>query len=246
VCLGALGIGFSVEPIPETAVLLEEFGEFYDGDLLDELKSQAKAVRMLVPDLVGLSLAAFAEGVAFTLVASAADVAVLDAVQYVMGGPCVESPQAEQVLEYDCDVPEEELRWQTFARATAAVAVATTLTLPVLIGGRVVGTVNLYAASAGAFRGLHREIAEIFGAWAPGAITNADLSFRTRRTAEQAPEKARAAMRVNLAVGMLMEARSVDATTARELLDEAAQRAGVAVEELAESLVDSRQDADET
>ena len=235
-----------MEPIPETATLIEEFGQFYDGDLLGDLERQAQAVRVLVPDLVGLSLAAFEDGVAFTLVASDADVAVLDAIQYVMGGPCVESPLAEQVLVYDSDVPEDELRWQTFARATAAQAVATTLTLPVLMVGRVVGTVNLYAASAGAFRGLHRDIAEIFDAWAPGAITNADLSFQTRRTAEQAPGRARAAMRVNLAVGMIMEAQSVDDATAREVLEEAAQRAGVTVEELADSLIDSRQDADGT
>ena len=51
-----------------------------------------------------------------------------------------------------------------------------------------------------AFDGLHREIADIFGVWAPGAVTNADLSFRTRRTAEKAP----ATMRVDIAVGILM------------------------------------------
>jgi hypothetical protein len=233
-----------MEPIPETAALIEELGRFHDRDLLEGLQSQAEAVRELVPDLVGLSLAAFEEGVAFTLVASAADVAVLDAVQYVVGGPCVESPHAEQVREYDADVPEDELRWQTFARATAARAVATTLTLPVLRDGSVIGTVNLYAASARAFHGLHREIAAIFDAWAPGAITNADLSFQTRRTAEQAPVRARAVMRVNLAVGMLMEAHSVDADTARELLEEAARRAGVDLERLAESLVESGRTAD--
>lgn len=234
-----LGTGRVMEPIPETAALIEEFGKFYDGDLLQALQGQAEAVRDLVPDLVGLSVAAFDEGVAFTLVASGADVAVLDAIQYLMGGPCVESPRAEQVLEYDADVAEDELRWQTFARATAAKAVATTLTLPVLRDGRVVGTVNLYAASARAFHGLHREIAAIFDAWAPGAITNADLSFQTRRTAEQAPVRARAAMAVNVAVGMLMEAHSVDATTARKLLEDAARRAGVDTEELAESLIEA-------
>ena len=237
------GTGPTVEPIPETAALIEEFGTFYDRDLLEELKGQAEAVRKLVPDLVGLSLAASQEGIAFTLVASAADVAVLDAVQYIVGGPCVESPQAEKVLEYDCDVA-DELRWQTFARATAARAVATTLTLPVLQGGSVVGTVNLYAASAGAFRGLHREIAAVFGAWAPGAITNADLSFQTRRTAEEAPVRARAAMRIDLAVGMLIEAHSVDPTTARVLLEEAARRAGVNTEELAASLIEANRAGD--
>jgi GAF domain-containing protein len=226
-----------MEPIPETSALFEEFGMFYDPDLLDELKRTAQAVRELVPDLVGVSLASIADGAAFTLVASDVDVAVLDAVQYISGGPCAEVPQAEQVLEYDTDRPVDETNWQRFASATAAKAVATTLTLPVLDGGKVVGSVNLYAASSRAFVGLHQEIAKIFDAWAPGAITNADLSFQTRQTAERAPELLRATMQVQTAVGILMEAESVDAETARGLLEEAAQRAGVAPEKVADTLL---------
>jgi hypothetical protein len=226
-----------MEPIPETAELIEELGTFYDGNLLLEVQGTAAAVKELVPDLVGLSLASLADGVAFTLVATDADVAVLDAIQYIVGGPCVEAPKAEQVLEYHAGEPDDERNWQAFAKATAAKAVATTLTLPVLDGGTVIGTVNLYAASPRAFVGLHREIAQIFDAWAPGAVTNADLSFQTRRTAEDAPEVARGTMRIETAVGLLMETHSVDADTARSLLDEAAQRAGLGVGPLADSLV---------
>ena len=183
-------------------------------------------------------MASLEDGVAFTLVATAAEVAVLDAIQYLVGGPCVEATEAEQVLDYEPDVSVDEDRWHTFARATAAKGVASTLTLPILSRGRVVGTVNLYAASARAFAGLHREIADIFGAWAPGAVTNADLSFRTRRTAEKAPATMRAAMRVDIAIGILMERASVDADQARALLNYAARRAGVTVELLADTVVE--------
>jgi GAF domain-containing protein len=229
--------GDVMEPIPETSALFDEFGMFYDEDLLAELKRSAEAVRELVPDLVGVSLASIADGAAFTLVASDSDVAVLDAIQYIAGGPCAEAPQAEQVLEYDADEPVDEKNWQRFASATAAKAVATTLTLPVLGEGEVIGSVNLYAASSRAFAGLHKDIARIFGAWAPGAITNADLSFHTRQSAEQAPGLLRATMHVEMAVGVLMEAESVDADMARTLLDEAAQRAGVPSAEVAEALL---------
>jgi GAF domain-containing protein len=230
-----------MEPIPETSALFDEFGMFYDEDLLVELKRSAEAVRELVPDLVGISLASIADGAAFTLVASDSDVAVLDAIQYIAGGPCAEAPQAEQVLEYDADEPVDEKNWQRFASATAAKAVATTLTLPVLGEGEVIGSVNLYAASSRAFAGLHKDIARIFGAWAPGAITNADLSFNTRQTAEQAPGLLRATMHVEMAVGVLMEAESVDADMARTLLDGAAQRAGVPSAEVAEALLQAFQ-----
>lgn len=228
-----------MEPIPETAAFFEEFGQFYDTDLLDELKRKAAAVQELVPDLVGLSLAAVEEGIVFTLIATNADVATLDAIQYLSGGPCVDAARAERVVQYDAEDPDDEERWQGFASATATTSVASTLTLPILQDARVVGSVNLYAASAHAFVGLHREIADIFHAWAPGAVTNADLSFQTRRTAAQAPDLLHIAMRVDIAVGMLMEVESVDADTARAMLDEAAQRAGVLPEQLAEMWIEA-------
>src|SRR3954447_10203008 len=123
-----------MDPIPETASLIDELSTFYNGDLLGDLQRQAEAVRELVPDLVGLSVAAFRDDVTFTLVASDHEVAVLDALQYLAGGPCVDAAHAERVLEYDLAGPDDEGRWHAFAKAGAAKAVATTLTLPILDG----------------------------------------------------------------------------------------------------------------
>ncbi len=229
-----------MKPIPETVALLEEFGAYYDAHLLEDLQSRAAAVGELVPELVGLSLAVVKDDVAFTLVATDETIAVLDAVQYLTGGPCVDAMPAERVLEFDSELPDDEGQWQTFAQATSAKAVATTLTLPILDADKVVvGTINLYAGASGAFRGLHPEIAEIFHAWAPGAVTNADLPFSTRRTAEESPERFRATLRIENAVGLLMSARAVDAATARVLLEHAALRAGVTVAQIAETMVEA-------
>ena len=227
-----------MEPIPETAEILEELEKYDGSDLRSELDRKATAVRRLVPELVGLSLAALEDGITFTLVATDADVAMLDAVQYLAGGPCVRAAHSDEVVDHDYDQPDDERRWHTFAMATAAKAVCTTLTLPIHKGDRVVGSVNLYGAAPGAFRGLHETIAAIFKAWAPGAITNADLSFQTRRSAELAPEALRTAVRVETAVGVLMAAESVDVDTARRLLEDAAQRAGVSTEDLADAVVE--------
>jgi GAF domain-containing protein len=236
---GEAGYSYVVEPIPETAEAIEELESFgYLTDMRVDLDRKAKAVRALVPELVGLSLAALEDGITFTLVATDADIAMLDAVQYLTGGPCVDAVHAGEMIQYRSGRPDDERAWQTFAQATAAKAVAATLTLPVHHDGRVVGSVNLYAAATGAFRGLHNEIAKIFGAWAPGAITNADLSFRTRAAAAHAPETLHITMRVETAVGVLMEAESVNADTARGLLVEAAQRAGVTTEVLAEAVLE--------
>src|SRR3954452_11672879 len=136
-----------MEPIPETVEAVNELDPSADdGTLLASLSGRATRAQKVVPDLVGVSIAWLDHGLTLTLVATAPEVAVLDAVQYVGGGPCVDAAHQEQVVEADLDVMNEE-RWRLFAEATAARAVRSTLTLPVSSDGRVVGTVNLYAAS---------------------------------------------------------------------------------------------------
>ena len=227
-----------MEPIPETSRALEELGPFAADELEERLRAQAGQVRELVPDCVGISLASIQYGLTLTLVATSEEIALLDAVQYLYGGPCVDGAKTEQVLEYNNDDVLDERRWQQFAEATSAAAVASTLTLPILAGGAVVGSVNLYAASSNAFAGLHDDLAHIFDAWAPGAVTNADLSFSTRETAELAPEKLREDLRVQMAIGIIAASRDISVAEAHDELRDAARRAGVSEAALAECLIE--------
>jgi GAF domain-containing protein len=226
-----------VEPIPETSEAVSEFGPFDEVDLIQHLKDMAAQVREIIPDCVGVSLASREHGVSFTLVATDEEIAALDGVQYLDGGPCVEAVKAEQVLEYTDEELLGEAGWQLFAQSTAAAAVASTLTLPILNEAQIVGSVNLYAATPDAFTGHHEEVARIFSAWAPGAVANADLGFSTRRTAEQAPRLLFEEMRVQIALGILMSSRNIGLETAREQLSNAASRAGISQVALAEQLI---------
>lgn len=236
-----------MEPIPETAAALAELAASGDSGLRAELDLRARLVRTFVPDCVGISLASVQHGVTFTLVATSEEIAVLDAVQYLYGGPCVDAAHTDEVWEFTSDDEAllDETGWHRFARATAAHTVASTLSLPLLHDGDVVGTVNLYAASAQAFTGVHEELATIFGAWAPGAVTNADLSFSTRDTAREAPQTLRDRARVDRAVEMLAAAADLTAEEARDSLREAARRAGVTEARLAETLFRSEHDPDD-
>jgi transcriptional regulator with GAF, ATPase, and Fis domain len=228
-----------VEPIPETREAIDEFGPFAaDGDLLQQLMVRAEAVCEIVPDCVGLSIASSEYGVTFTLVASQADIALLDALQYATDGPCVDAVQQERVVGFaDMTLLDEE-SWRLFGTASRQRGIASTLTLPVVVDGLVAGSVNMYAASAHAFTGHHQELATIFDAWAPGAVANADLSFTTRRVAERAPQKLRDEYSVEVAAGILASAEGLDLDTAMKRLREAAQRAGVLVAQLARVLIE--------
>ncbi|GAB6984445.1 hypothetical protein [Nocardioides pyridinolyticus] len=219
-----------MEPVPETVEAIEALE---DGGLLDTLVGLADRATEVVPDLLGVSITWREEQLSFTLVATAAEFAALDAVQYLSGGPCVEGALSEQVREFGSDDPLDEERWRLFAEASAALGVRSTLTLPLIRDGGVAGTANLYAGSRRAFVGHHDELAAIFGGWAPGAVTNADLAFSTRAEAARTPQRIRERQRViDTAVEILVEDLDVDAEVAEERLRTAAALGGVAVDHL--------------
>lgn len=229
-----------MEPLPETRSAIEEFGPFVDDlDLLEHLQRSATLVRAVVPSCVGLSLAMLDEGLTFTLRATSEEITGLDAVQYLADGPCVEGALQGQSIAFEATDPLDEARWSLFARATAAAGVASTLTLPIVENDRVVGSVNLYASQPHAFDSHHEHLALILDAWAPGAITDADMRFETRRAAQRAPEILREQMLVAQAVGTVIASEGIDPDTAQDLFEAAAARAGLAPVDLARLVLET-------
>lgn len=223
-----------MEPIPETAEAVDELDAFVaDDDLLEQLDAAATQVRALVPQCVGMSVAMINHGVTLTLVATAAEIAALDAVQYLAGGPCVAAAEQGEVLATTSDSLDED-GWHLFAGATAARGIVSTLSLPLMADSEVIGGVNLYGGTPDAFDGHHDALATILGAWAGGAVANADLSFESRLEARRAPQVLRDAAHVDVAVGMLAALLDVDVAGAGQRLAEAAARAGVALPAMAD------------
>lgn len=111
--------------------------------------------------------------------------------------------------------------------------------LPILDDDRVAGSVNLYASQPHAFDDHHQQLALILDAWAPGAITDADMRFETRLAAQRAPEILREQMLVAQAVGTVIAAEGIDPDTAQDLLEAAAARAGLAPVDLARLVLET-------
>jgi hypothetical protein len=230
-----------VEPIPQTLEALDELDSNLDDDALaGGLVAAADRAREVAPGLVGVSIASRRFDVTFTVVATDQETATLDAVQYVSSGPCVDAIDLGHGVTTSPDGLLSESRWQDFARASAAAGVRSTLTLPVVDpSGEVVATVNLYGSSTDTFAGerRHERLAEVFGAWAPGAVSNADLSFSTRLTAEQAPAQLEQLALVDTASGIIAAQREISVGEARAQLEDAARRAGIPVARLARVVV---------
>ncbi len=225
-----------MEPIPETRRAIDELDVFTDEALLDDLQAMSRRVQALVPSCRGMSVALLDQGVTLTLVASQEEIAVLDAVQYLDGGPCVNSTEGHAIVVSDNDELDEQ-GWHLFAAATAADGIRSTLSLPIVEDGAVTGSVNLYAAEPHAFDGQHEAISSLLGAWAGGAVINADLTFSTRQAAQRAPQLLADTARVETAVGVLVARWGHTEDEARRHLEDAAAAAGIPVVAIASTVL---------
>jgi hypothetical protein len=216
-----------VEPVPETGEVLDDMARYGDTELAVALRQMSDEVIRIAPDCIGLSLAVVAEGLTFTMATTDSVIRDLDSMQYLDGGPCVEAAHSGEVHHYERQGPLDEDRWEMFARATAVRGVGSTLSLPVIRSGRVVAGVNLYGATTDTFAGRHERLAEVCGSRAADVVTNADLTVTTRTEAAQAPGRLQDQYAVDVATGMLAEARGIDVDTAQAQLRSAAEQAHV-------------------
>jgi GAF domain-containing protein len=239
-----------VEPLPETQVALAELVSFDEPDVDTLLQDLGEEARKIVPELVGLSLSLASEGLTFTMVSSGTGPSVLDAAQYLDGGPCVDVTEGRSdVTEVALDDPLDEEQWSLYAKMGAALGVASSLSMPVFWHGQRVGGVNLYASTADAFSDHHDELALLMGTSAAEAVSNADLSFSTRLEAAAAPARLRDRTDIDTAVGLVAALRDCDIDAARRHLREAAARAALTEAVVARVLVQvlaRRADADPT
>jgi hypothetical protein len=95
----------------------------------------------------------------------------------------------------------------------------------------------MYGSSPDAFEGHHEELAAVCGAWAGGAVKNADMDFSTRFQAAEAPDRLRAENLVDQAVGALMSRWEITVDEADERLRGAAQRAGISDAQMARAIL---------
>ena len=213
-----------MEFLHPTKEALDEYVSLSEPDLEGSLLTMGDRAERIVSECVGLSFTLLDEDLTFALVAPG-----LRASAPI---PRV-SPDVVRLPVREVDGPApahallDEDQWAHMARAESAEGVASSLSLPVLDHGRVVGGITLYASSEDAFAGRHAELAAALGASAEGAVTNADLGFEARRRAEEAPRRVRDEQVVEVGTGILAARLGLELEFARRRLHEAALRADV-------------------
>ncbi len=223
-------------PVPETREAFDWLNRFGEGEVEESMMRMSRRVRQIAPHCVAMSLSVVDGDLTFTIQADRRGATLLDAVQYLDGGPCLQAVE-ERVIATTANLPLDEGRWQLFARAEALAGISSTLSLPILARDRVVGGVNLYGETADAFDHHLEEIAAACGAWAAGAVTNADLGFTSRLRAAATPSRLFDSGDVELAKGLVAEVSGIDTDEAGSRIAAAAARAGVSESELAQFLL---------
>lgn len=234
-----------LEPIPETTRAIDDYLEWSQPGLGQILGRLADEVGEIVPETVALSLTLVEDELTFTLATRSVTTAAIDAMQYLDDGPCEESIRRDAVVAVTVDDLLDEDRWSLFAQAAAVVGIRSSLSLPVRDEGRVVGGVNLYASTRGAFDASHEAIARVVGAKAEEAVRDADLSFSSRTRAMETPRRVRDLNLVDTAVGLLMARYGESEDLARERLSRAAAQGGMQPAALAAALLELHRRTDE-
>jgi hypothetical protein len=236
-----------VKPVPETVEALRALHLADDeGAEMAELERLSRRVEALVPTCTGMSIVQSATGLTFTFVAPGAAIQAADPLDYLVRARHGDRPAAPPAHVADppgdADPTDEEI-WRRIAAVDAPAGVSSTLSLPLVEDGEVLGTVTLYGERADTFSGKTEEVADVVGAWAPGATTNDDLWFSSRLRAAAAPTLVAEQAAVDAAVGLVSVRLDVPLAEARRRLREASNRAGISEALMARLLIGERRGA---
>ncbi|MEN8674105.1 GAF domain-containing protein [Nocardioides sp.] len=224
-----------MQPIEESARAEELYGPFLAGDvdLYERFRDLAERVREIAPHCVGMSISLREHGITITLMAANAGVAALDAVQYVDGGPCIDALRTGGTIEAATRADLDE-QWPLFSAAARRYGVRSTLSLPVPQEDEPVAGFNLYGSVDGAFAGLEQELADVLGAFAQGAMVDADPALAGIALARRAPEILKESTDLAIVATLLARSRGLETRDAEERLRNAADRAAIPLATLLE------------
>jgi GAF domain-containing protein len=176
------------------------------------------------------------EGRPVTAATSAPLAAAVDEAQYSADeGPCLDALRSGEVVQAD-DFSAEP-RWPTFATAAVAHGVASSLSLPLRVGDRTIGALNLYAHEPAAFTGVARRHAEAFAVQCGAALTVALRQSDQAVLRRQLTEAMSARSVIDQALGILMAQQRCSAEQAFDLLRQASQHRNRKLREIAAEII---------
>ncbi|MCW2719224.1 GAF and ANTAR domain-containing protein [Pseudonocardia sp.] len=160
----------------------------------------------------------------------------MDAVQYdVDDGPCLSALRASTVVAVD-DIA-TDTRWPEFSRRGRLEGAAASLSVPLLVTGRAVGALNLYARQIGAIGRTDQDRARRFADQAAGAVALAARLAESEETARNLATALRSRSTIDQAMGALMTHAHISADEAFDLLRLRSQHTNTKLRDVANAVL---------
>jgi GAF domain-containing protein len=206
-------------------------------DLRDVLTRVAEYAVAAIPGADGAGLTLLEAGHGDTIVATAAFVAEVDAIQYAIDeGPCITAAREGRTVR--CGALGDDTQWPQFGPRVKRLGVHSVLSLPLLIPGGVVGAMNVYAHPVNSFDDHAVEIGELFAVPAAIAVQNAQVLAQTKRLAHQLQAALTSRAVIDQALGILMSRTGSTAEQAFDRLRDRSQSDNVKLRDVAQRVVD--------
>jgi hypothetical protein len=216
------------ELVPDLEWARNRIGRWSPQDITSALHDAGRAARRVVPSCTGLTLAGCATEGAVTFAATSEEAALMDGVQYAVGGPgadCVKLQEAVASGRAAAPPLPGDDRWAEFTRAAAARGILSSLSLPIRNGDQVVGVVNAYAGIPDAFEGHEQFLSGLFRGWAPRAIASGDVPHAAP-SAPSPPQRFDERAVLDQATVVIMAVHELPRRDAGDVLTEAAEAVG--------------------
>lgn len=226
-------------PSPIRASLVELTGLLLSTDSFDALMQQVAtlAARTVVgATSCGITLAD--NGRIFTAGASDELANQLDEVQYEGdAGPCLEALDTGQVVHGD-DYRDEK-RWNGYPVRAMSYGIMAGLSMPLLVTGKPVGALNLYASAPHAFDAADRQLAELVAGQATLALTAALRRFDEQSLTENLRSALASRSVIDQAIGIVIAQRHCTPEAAFDILRTVSQHRNIKLREVARQLVNA-------
>lgn len=213
-------------------------GEQGFEELLGNVTSLAAAA---VAGCDAASVTLVQDGRPTTPVCSAEIAREVDQAQYdTGGGPCLSAMLTGEIVRVDSYADDD--RWPEMSAQAVSRGVASSLSLPLHTGGRVVGALNLYSREPANFGGTEQQAA-MFAAQASVTLANAQALERAQELARNLAVALENRDVIGQAKGILMAAEGVSSDDAFAVLRRASQRENRKLRDIAQEIVERRRQA---
>jgi GAF domain-containing protein len=161
----------------------------------------------------------------------------LDAAQYASDdGPCLTAYRTGETVRIDSIATESE-RWPAFAAQAAEHGIQSSLSLPLAVGERRVGALNLYSTQLAPFTEESVALAQVFAQQDAVALGNAEIYWRTHELTRNLEAALENRDRIGQAKGILIATRNVDGDDAFDLLRKTSQNMNIKLRDVADHVV---------